>query len=352
MDSSSPALTNDYRVPTEAYIKRSARDIISYERNNLKNVDWEKRPVWLKDLFVPENSSEIFQEMLFDMTDEQRDTIMDFALEFHAENELFSTFRTFLASSPIQRDTVSKWIEREPQLVFALLKAYPPDDSCLLPDEISPLTRCVVRNIIRSANILGIATLVALEKIAASIAQLPVEIYLELLTLASLSIRAPQTAQEILLVLNESRASIIAESDASRYVHKFALAVAFDLAEEATDECPCDEDGKPKKQRTAPAIIKLDHVLAKPGHAKGHVRIDLRNSVRLHSHIRLQAASKPEKEWIEAPIMDGVVVQAMKGEILIELLHPPPPEMSRMDWKMYNAGVIGVEPRSMYGIVH
>jgi hypothetical protein len=39
--------------------------------------------------------------------------------------------------------------------------------------------------------------------------------------------------------------------------------------------------------------------------------------------------------------MDGVVVQAMKGELQVELLHTPPPEVASMDWKMFNAGVIG-----------
>jgi regulator of nonsense transcripts 1 len=31
----------------------------------------------------------------------------------------------------------------------------------------------------------------------------------------------------------------------------------------------------------------------------------------------------------------------MKGELTIELNHTAPPEMARMDWKMFNAGSIG-----------
>jgi regulator of nonsense transcripts 1 len=31
----------------------------------------------------------------------------------------------------------------------------------------------------------------------------------------------------------------------------------------------------------------------------------------------------------------------MKGELKIELMHPPPPEMEAMDWNLYNAGIIG-----------
>jgi hypothetical protein len=281
------------------------------------------------------------EEQLSRMTPDQWDTILNFSLEYHAENELFSTFHAILADVPIRREAVIRWMERESQLVFALLKKFPPDNSCSLPEETAPLVSYIVRNIIRSANKFGIASLVALEKIAASIARIPMQEYFKLLTLASLSVRVPQLAQEILLVLNESRAEAIAESGASRYAHKHALAVAFDLAEEAADECPCDENGRPKKQKNAPIIVQLAPDSENSHLVKAFVRIDLRTSVRLHSHVRLQAASKPEKEWLEAPVMDGLVTQAMKGELRIELLHPAPPEMSRMDWKMYSAGIIG-----------
>ena len=302
---------------------------------------WESHPAWLKDLFVPKRSFESIQAKLEDKTPQQLDTVMGVALEYHAEDELFWSFRALLGHLPLHGVTVIKWMDKEPQLVFVLLKVFPPDDSCNLHTEVAPLDRYIIRNIIRSANKLGIAALVALEKIATSISQISIDVYIDLLMLASLSIRAPQLVQEVLLVLNECRADAIAESDASRYAHKHALAVAFDRVEEAADECPCDEEGKPKKQRTAPTIVQLSPVPDKPNHAKASVRIDLRTQVRLHSHVHLQAASRTEKEWVEAPILDGVIVQAMKGEMIIDLLHPPPPEMSRMDWKMYNAGSIG-----------
>jgi regulator of nonsense transcripts 1 len=53
----------------------------------------------------------------------------------------------------------------------------------------------------------------------------------------------------------------------------------------------------------------------------------------------LQAASKAEH--VRAPILDGVVIQVSRGEFIIELIHPPPPEMERIKWNMYNAGSIG-----------
>jgi hypothetical protein len=310
----------------------------------LEDIDWDSGPypAPLKDIFVPKQSAEKAREILAAKTPQELDKIMDIALEHHAEDELFWAFQALIRHLPLRRDIIIKWVEKEPQLVFVLLKVFPPDDSCHLQADIAPLDRYVIRGIILSANKLGIATLVALEKIAGSIAQISMDVYIDLLMLTSLCVRAQQLVQEILLVLNECRKESIAQSDASRYAHKHALAVVFDRAEEAADECPCDEAGKPKRQRTAPAIVQLSSVPDQPRQAKASVRIDLSTQVRLHSHVRLQAASTTENEWTEAPILDGIVIQAMKGEMKIELLHIPPPEMSRMDWKMYNAGSIGM----------
>jgi regulator of nonsense transcripts 1 len=45
--------------------------------------------------------------------------------------------------------------------------------------------------------------------------------------------------------------------------------------------------------------------------------------------------------------MDGVVTQAFKGELKINLFHPGPPEMEAMDWNLYYAGSIGVIHKSV-----
>lgn len=334
-----------YSVPTEAFIRRFDRDIVPYEINSLQDVDWEKHPEWLKECFSANNSSEKMRDRLATKLLSQLDQIMTFALEYHAEDEAFWAFDTIISSLPLRREILIKCMDKFPPLVYALMKKYPPDpSSSTLPPETAPLTRQVLENIIRSANSLGIATLVALEKIRDTIAQLSLELYFDLLWLASLSIRAQPLLQECLLVLSDSRNSQEAEmTDELKYGHKQALAIAFDRAEEAADECPCDEDGNPRRQRNAPTFVKLSFIPDDPIHVKAAVRVDARTAVRLHSHVRLQAASKPQNKWVvQSPILDGVVVQALKGELKIELLHPAPPEMDRMDWKMYNAGSVGM----------
>jgi hypothetical protein len=172
-----------------------------------------------------------------------------------------------------------------------------------------------------------------LEKLAKSIGAMDLDQleYIDILMLSSLS---KQLVQEVLLVLNDCR---LQHSPEAAYGHKHALGVVFDRAEEAAGECPCNDDGRPrKKQKVPPSHAKVTFALItrKTGKNCDHAR----TSIRLHSHVRLQAASKAENRWLEAPIMDGVVTQASKGELKVNLFHPGPPEMEVMDWNLYDAG--------------
>jgi len=127
-----------------------------------------------------------------------------------------------------------------------------------------------------------------------------------------------------------------------KYAYKHALGIAFERAEEAGDECPCDADGNIKRNnRNPPAQCKLHFITGSTSRVKADVRVDARTSVRLHSHVRLKAASHAENKWLGTLVLDGVVYQANVGEYKIELFHPPPPEMEKIDWNMYNAGSVG-----------
>ena len=331
---------NACSVPTETYIRRFDEEAVPYSMNSLSGVDWATKPHWFKGLFVPKQSIEGMQGQLTTRSAQELEQIMLFCLDYRAEYEMFWTFDLMITTIPLA-DSVPSWVDRCPPLVFALLKKYAPDDSHCLKPEVAGIGVTIVQNVIRSANMLGIATLVALEKVSGSISQIDMANYLDLLMLAAHCVRSGNLAQEVLLVLNDARAPIIAQSDIYAYIHKHALAVAFDRAEEAADECPCDEKGTPRKRSSAIPILQLIPVASELSTAVAHVRIDIPNPVRLHSHVRLQAATEPEKGWVECPVIDGIVVQASKGELKLELQHPPPPEMTRMQWKMYMAGSVG-----------
>ncbi|KAL0569074.1 hypothetical protein V5O48_012901, partial [Marasmius crinis-equi] len=357
-------------VPTEERVRRFERERTFYTLNDISQVKWARYPPWMKDIFVPKRTEERVRALLADRSPDDLDKCMELSLYYHAEDELFWTFGLMVSrEEPLQRDWITKWMDTHPPLAFVLLKVHPPyEETKLLPSVTRPFRRHILQNVIRSANLLGIASLVALEKVAGSIAEMPIEEYLNLLWLAAQSVRAPQLVQEVLLVLNDSRAfSPDSESGsganlhppALRYGHVHALGIAMDRSEEAADECPCDETGKPRKQRTAPTQTTLQRVEDHPLQVKATIRIDARTSIRLHSHVRLQAASKPEKGWVAPIVLDGVVVMAQKGELKIDLMHPPPPEMdpvalpplpesqeveeeeeqkALMDWNLYDAG--------------
>lgn len=272
------------------------------------------------------------------------DKIMDFAIKYHAEDEIFLVFGSAITRQPVPLNFIKEWMDRYPTLAFTLLKVYPPTENDELLPELEEISHLVIRNIIKSANETKIAALVALEKLAKTIGSLPLRHYLDLLMLAAQSIRGKTLVQEVLLVLNEKRIEHCPSSPKNDYGHKHALGVAFDRAEDAAEECPCNEDGRPhKKMRVPPSHAKLqfgpDYV--DKGEVTATIRIDAKTAVRLHSHVRLQAASRAENRWIDAPIMDGLVVQATKGQLKIKLLHPAPPEMEVMDWNLYDAGTTG-----------
>ncbi|KAK0477884.1 RNA-directed RNA polymerase [Armillaria novae-zelandiae] len=345
-------------VPTENRVRRFDREIRSYTLNDLSAVDWEStedpQPKHLRDLFKTKLMVNEFTRGLSDTTPQQWKDIVQFALMYHAEEEVFWTF-SFVISQPLPlgRESVMTLMELHPPLVFSLLKKYPPDETeNVLPPETEALERSILHNTIRCANGLSLATLVALEKLSGTIARLSADVYFDLLMQTALSVRAPQVVQEVLFVLNDSRATLAGIPPEQKYGNKFALGIAFDRAEEAADECPCNEDGRPRKQRTAPVKTTMQQVPENPLQVKVPIRVDSRTPIRLHSHVRLQAASEVERTaTVEVPVLDGVVVQSLKGEMTIELQHPPPPEMERMDWNMYNAGSIATSKAMMDALI-
>ena len=302
--------------------------------------------MWMKELFIPRSSQEKIEAVLQAKGIADVQWFLELCLDNHAYDELFWAFYTII--TPIQRmdvDVTKEWIERHPPLVYCLLKTEPPTEDRFVSPYHDDLELTIIQNVIKSANRIGIASLVALEKIAASIARVSMDEYLHLLMLASLSVRSSELVQEVLLVLHECRADAISRSPMMEYAHKHALGITFDRAEEAADECPCNDQGRPRKTRgrgPPPAIVRLVPVPDEPTQVIAHVRIDEPTAVRIHSHVRLQAVSDPEKGWIGGrPVVDAVVVLAKKGEMKMELQYPLPPEYARMQWRMYNAGSVG-----------
>ena len=301
----------------------------------------------MKELLTPGPSREKIQTLLRNRPIEDTDKVLTLCLDNHAHDGLFWAFYTVV--TPIQRmdmDMTKKWIEKYPPLVFCLLKASPPTEDRFVSPYLADLELAIIQNIIKSANQVGVASLVTLEKIAGSIARVSMSEYLDLLFLASLSIRSPGLVQEVLLVLHECRADVMSQSPMMEYAHKHALGITFDRTEEAANECPCDDQGRPRKSKgrgPPPGIVRLVAVPDEPTQVVAHIRIDEPTPVRIHSHVRLQAVLDPQRgEWVGGkPLVDAVVVSGRKGEMKMELRYPLPPEYAQMQWRMYHAGSVG-----------
>ncbi|KAF8555926.1 RdRP-domain-containing protein [Imleria badia] len=326
-------------VKTEEYVGRFARELTSYNVKSVGDVDWSAHPEWIKDLFVPRTSETMFKQLLSDLQHEQLQTLMTFALQHRADNELYWTFGFVVTLQPVMVDMISTCLHKNPSLAYVLLKAYPPTESLLLHEQLVDLKLPILRAILRAANALGVTTLIALEKIAQSINDIETSEYVELLMLAALSIRPKTLLQETLLVLHESTSASREGSPAKAYLHKHALAIAFDCAEEAADVCPCDDTGRPRNTKSSYPVLRLVQPEGSDeGHIDVHFRVDLFLPIRLHSHVRLQCVSDPANAFIDRAVVDGVVTKASRGEITVELFHPIPPEFAAMQWRIFDAG--------------
>ncbi|KAJ3842639.1 RdRP-domain-containing protein [Lentinula raphanica] len=329
-------------VTTEEFLKRFAHVDKTYLPNTLQDVDLDSLPEPLRVVFAePANETRVKRLLSMEhITTQVLDQCADFAWIHHADHQLFWIFDTILNLQPMNQGLVLKWLDTQPLLVFCILKKFIADESNSLPAPWTVLGPTIVQHIIRAAHAVPIAALYALEKLKTTVAAIEFHNYLEILELAMISIRAPQQIIETLMVLHECREAVRAESPAKEYAHKQALAVAVDRAQEAADVCPCDEDGKIKRQRSAPAVVPLFAVEGDVFNVVAHIRVDSPTTIRLHSHVRFRAASKPEKGVMDSEILDGLVTLSESGEIRVKLVHRPPPEFERMEWYLYDVGSV------------
>jgi hypothetical protein len=190
-----------------------------------------------------------------------------------------------------------------------------------------------------------------LDSLQPQVAGLPFRRFCEIMWLTACSVRSLALAADILATLVEGRTDLSSGSPALEYAHQQIWAVCLDRAEEADSECPCSDDGRPRRQRHAPSLVPLFRTEDEKV-VDAHPRIDLPNHVRLHAHVRLQAASQPERgvDPRGRPIMDGVVSGSRKGELRIHLQHNPPIDFQNIEWHLYPAGDV-VTSRAMFDAV-
>lgn len=371
-----------FRVPTEEKL-RSIAPPEPYTLNTLKDalevseLTEEERRLYDIVFKLPRNDVLEYLETLVFSTLNQ---LMEFALRYHEEERAFWIFEGMLLHDDLDSDSVAGWLLRYPHLVFLLLHRYITSTTSHLTEPFDAIRQQVVEAVVLSANEAPIACLVALEKLRFDIAELSFQHYSSLLWTAAHVVRARQTSQEVLIVLDEQRRR--AESTPEmEYAHVQAMKIAFERAEEAFENCPCDHNGRPVRQRVAPVRVQIHrkqprslsqaesgekNIFDDPAIEDTHtpslkqplvvadIRIDKPSSARLHSHVRLTAASRPQKETLSyrRDILDGIVKLSFRGEVEIELFQYPPPEYEQMEWNLYDCGSTATTKAMMDALRH
>ncbi|KIM31881.1 hypothetical protein M408DRAFT_240126 [Serendipita vermifera MAFF 305830] len=352
------------RVPTEEKL-RSINQAIPYSLNTLDFVKWKEEEPGYEEIFT--KSREAVQTALHGAPFTKLNGLMDFALIHHEVERSFWILEAMLSSPEIVIWNIAGWILRYPHLVFKLLKIHlGPNPSCLSAP-FDAIRQPIIDAVVLSVNDAPYAALFALEKLAFDIAELSFSQYTAVLWTASMVVRGRQTVQETLIVLHEQRKRVESNPDIE-HAHRQALQIALERAEDAFESCPCDEQGRPSRQRNPPIRVRLHPKVPKPpkptaGSAEveaaptntveepsgpspdmvlvvADIRVDKPSTARLHSHVRLGPASRPEKQTMlwRREIMDGIIKVSFRGEVEIELFHHPPPEYAKMEWSLYDCG--------------
>ncbi|KAG9103719.1 hypothetical protein FRC06_008576 [Ceratobasidium sp. 370] len=341
--------TEQVRPRFEREVKNYAPKSVKELRGSAKNPDATPAQRQVGELFSMQ--PEQFFEEVRDREDEELEDFMQLAWTHNAHAYAFYVFEVMCARiSANSLTTLRHWLNIDPALVYALLKVYNDAQGEQL-DLFQTFDGIIVQSIIASANSYSISAPMTLDRLHPVVTRLDFRTFAEIMWLTACSVRSLPLAADIMATLMEARVTLDTGLPALEYARRQIWGICLDRAEEADSQCPCSDDGRPRRQRHAPALVPL----LKTEDEKvvdAHPRIDLPNNVRLHAHVRLQAASQPERgvDPRGRPIMDGVVSGSRRGELRIHLLHNPPIDVENIQWHLYPAGDV-VTSRAMFDAV-
>ncbi|KAI0685002.1 P-loop containing nucleoside triphosphate hydrolase protein [Cerioporus squamosus] len=343
-------------IQTEETMKRFDYTKQTFAYHSIATYDWGGDNTG-SIIFDSVTSVDVARQMLSRLDDSQLLHCFGIAVQHRVETHVFAIFDILLGREELVLEDIRHCMDAYPSLVYCILKKYIPEGPAELPEDMASCSPSIIRNILRSANEMGIAALAALERLLPAIESLDLATYLDLLWSAAICVRSFKLVQEILLVLHESRNGSRASGRVLEFAHKHALGVVFDRVEEAADTCPCDDYGKPRKQSTRPARAKLVPPQPRSSEEEGgavlddglqgvgiavvaHTRVDLPKPIRIHNHVRLQVASVAPNSTLPRPVVDATVTRAGRGELYLDVKQPLPPEWQEVDWSIFDAGGI------------
>ncbi|KAL0062572.1 hypothetical protein AAF712_010505 [Marasmius tenuissimus] len=174
------------------------REPTSYTLNHISQVKWARYPPWTETEFVPKRVTEERIRAFYRQAPHHLDKCMELSLTYHAEDELFWIF-SFVVSRdyPLPPEWISKWMDADPPLAFVLLKTHPPyEETKRFQPSPALSVSTSSKTLFAPPTLLGIASLVALEKLAAVSPRCPSkQVFQPLMLGCSNPVRAPQLVQ-------------------------------------------------------------------------------------------------------------------------------------------------------------
>ncbi|CAE6465178.1 unnamed protein product [Rhizoctonia solani] len=324
----------------KTYIPKLVKDL----RERIDGESWAKKQI--RELFSLDPLN--FLEEIRAVEDFKLEDFLQLAWTHNAHQYAFYVFEVMSSRASQDQEklgNIQHWLGIDPAMVYALLKIYMEQNKN--SNIFRELDKVIIRSIITSANTYSISAPMTIERLCPAVNALTFQEFSEIMWLTACSVRSLTLAADMLTTLTEARAEVSSQSPALEYAHRHLWAVCLDRAEDADSECPCDDTGRPRRQKKAPPKVPIKST-NKERVVDAQVRVDSPSHVRLHAHVRLQAASQPKRgtDPRGRPIMDGVVSGIRKGELCIHLLHTPPIDFEDIEWYLYPAGDI-VTSRAM-----
>lgn len=332
---------SDNNVPTQELIPRIVNVPREYQLEDIQQSDWALYPSIVSQVLKEEhwslldeaNANELAEVESLSCKYQSVSCVVKLAewyFRHHEQHDLASRLSILLASVPrlcvLIKEIAAK---RRNQSVWAeVLRS-------------GPLVKAYIIALIQSANYVGGLVIATLTTFLYDTKLLQFDDIAHLMSIVPTTIRSPLLALEVITVLHDyaiRRNAVTKEFEAESEVEVLARMlrnVCIDRCAEAQEACECNDWGIPLAEDSECMLSSLENIDARL--VKGNPRLDLKFSFRVGDHVRLRPASQPNNAPLHRPrILDGQIISARQGTVMIKLMEPAPIE--KCSWFVLRAG--------------
>lgn len=327
-------------VDTNEVMPLFEKNAKEYKIPKLKDVDWNKEPLILKQI-VKQGDYAAFHSF---NSEDQYTEIFSWLFEKAEHEILLEIFRHLVThlsnkenapeTSVVTLGAIIAFLRQAPFLSIAFARL---DHWAELPSEVYEVLEVsspeILKAHILSANTMGVFVIRPFQRFLSQINSMSLGGYSDLMELISLSVRSPDVALDMILECLEPEASRLL-SGHSILIQRFVQNI-FGIALDHIDEA----DESPKEE-----LMLLD--LKFSGSSDGYPEVETRIRIDAPSgmlntsdHVRLTAASTPSNNVTSKPYsMDALVKSCQPGSATFRCFHPLPPFLEDCSWELKKCG--------------